>query len=37
MMDMVTLNEYEILIAGGGICFIVGFVIALVKVARGSK
>ena len=36
MMSMMTWNEYEIFLAGGVVCFAVGFVIALFKIFRGK-
>ena len=34
MMGMVTWDEYEIFLAGGAVCFAIGFVIALFKIFR---
>ena len=36
MPSMVTWDEYMVLIIGGGACFAIGFVIALVQIFRGK-
>ena len=37
MMGMVTWDEYEIFLAGGAVCFAIGFVIALFKIFRDKS
>ena len=36
MPSMVTWNEYMVFLIGGGVCFAIGFVIALVQIFRGK-
>ena len=36
-MELMTLDEYEFFLAGGAICFAIGFVIALFKIFRDKS